>query len=51
MLQGWDEIDPHDLTASQLGQAIGNGWPLPVVARILVELNRSMGWSQNVAYP
>lgn len=51
ILQGWSSVDPGDLTASQLGAALGNAWSLPLAARIVYQLNRSMDWSNDAVDP
>ena len=50
-IQGWLPVEPGELTAAQLGAALGNAWPLPLAARIVYQLNRSMDWSRDAKDP
>ena len=45
---GWDPatLSPEPLSCRQLGQALGNAWPLPVSARLVGQLNNLMKWQQ-----
>lgn len=43
---GWNpaKLDTFDLTARELGLALGNAWALPVSTRLVKQLNECMGW-------
>eukprot|EP00438_Fugacium_kawagutii_P011016 Skav214772 [mRNA] locus=scaffold3923:18507:27693:- [translate_table: standard] len=45
-VMGWDpaELHPENMSASELGHALGNAWPLPVSTAIVKELVKCMGW-------
>ena len=46
LVMGWDPatLSPEPLSCRQLGQALGNAWPLPVSARLVCQLNNVMKW-------
>ena len=45
-MQGWKpmSLKPDDLSARELGMALGNAWPLSVSAKLIEQLNKCMGW-------
>jgi len=45
-IMGWNpaKLDSADLTARELGLALGNAWALPVSMRLVKQLNECMGW-------
>jgi len=46
LVQGWKpmSLKPDDLSARELGMALGNAWPLSVSAKLIEQLNKCMGW-------
>lgn len=50
-LQGWSECPTEDLSAREFALALGNAWPTPLATRIIVQLNKAMGWMSGVDDP
>ncbi|CAL1146429.1 unnamed protein product [Cladocopium goreaui] len=50
-LQGWSSCRTEDLSERQFALALGNAWPRPVAERIIVALNKCMGWMPELADP
>lgn len=46
LVQGWKPMGlrPDNLSARELGMALGNAWPLNVSAKLIEQLNKCMGW-------
>ena len=50
-MQGWDPkriaTDSDGLSVCEMGQALGNAWPLSVSSRIVQQLNKCIKWQEH----